>query len=139
MQSTGKMIFWYHTGFQVCAVCSGLFLFWSILLFFHFDMAKIILDRTGRAMKKSIRRMEKAYDVEQKRDMLPDTCMPDGSIGEPDLVETCAEGLVWGEITGHLPVRFQVTKREILIHTDEVIEGGEICRRSHQKEMSEYQ
>lgn len=58
MEHIEKMINLYHIGFLICTVFSILFLLSTIIMFFRFNIPKIISDKTGRAMKKSMKVME---------------------------------------------------------------------------------
>lgn len=119
MRNMEDIIYRYHAGFQICTVCSGLFLFCSILLFFRFGIMKMISDRTGRTVKKSIRRMEKSSRAGQRQRLFLNTDMLKVKALETDSAGKSIEDRKREEITGPLPVRFRVTKRVILIHTDE--------------------
>lgn len=116
------IIFWYHTGFQICVICSGYFLFCSVWLFFRFDIMKIMTDRTGRAVEKSIRRMEKNSVPEQRESLSSHTDMLKVNAADMDLTGKSIENKKIEALTACLSVRFQVMKRVILIHTGEQIE-----------------
>ena len=58
MEHIEKMINLYHIGFLVCTVLSILFLLCTIIMFFRFHILKIISDKTGRTMKKSMKIIE---------------------------------------------------------------------------------
>lgn len=58
MQELERMISIYHTGFIVCLVLACVFFVLSVVLFFKFDIRRIIDMRTGRGAKKTIQKME---------------------------------------------------------------------------------
>lgn len=58
MQELERMISIYHTGFVVCLILAGLFFTLSVVLFFKFDIRRIIDMKTGRGAKKTIQKME---------------------------------------------------------------------------------
>lgn len=58
MENIEKLINLYHIGFLICTVLSILFLLCTIIMFFRFNIPKIISDKTGRAMKKSMKVIE---------------------------------------------------------------------------------
>lgn len=58
MSNVQETINLYHTGYQICLVCSIIFLILTIFLFFRFNIPKIISDKTGRALKKSMKDIE---------------------------------------------------------------------------------
>ena len=48
----------YHTGFLICLALAVCFLIVSVILFIVFNIPKIITNRTGRAMRKSMKAIE---------------------------------------------------------------------------------
>ncbi len=61
MEALQKTISMYHTGFLVCCVLCGLFLLCSIAMFIRFNIPKMISDKTGRTLKKSMKQIEEKY------------------------------------------------------------------------------
>lgn len=75
MQELEKMINVYHIGFTVCLILSCVFFIVSVILFFKFDIRKIIDMKTGRGAKKTIQKMEEinAKTGKLRQDMVSHT------------------------------------------------------------------
>lgn len=176
MEAIQRSITLYHTGFLICLICCGIFLVCSIIMFIRFNIPKIISDKTGRALKKSMKAVEaKNARTSALRSGSPSGNMsavrpqpsqaapqwPTDSGGSPvsritpppatdvlvpgtDVLASSgmAENMraktekASSEPVGSgsdsaslvpdrddLPIKFHITKRVILIHTDEAIES----------------
>lgn len=58
MESVQKIISLYHTGFLTCLALCILSLICSVVMFIRFNIPKIISDKTGRELKKSMKVIE---------------------------------------------------------------------------------
>ena len=58
MQEAEQLISLYHTGFIVCLCLAILFAVLSVVIFFVFDIRGVFDFMTGRAEKRTIRKME---------------------------------------------------------------------------------
>lgn len=58
MQSVQEMISIYHMGYLICMAVSIFFLICSVIMFIRFNIPKILSDKTGRALKKSMKLIE---------------------------------------------------------------------------------
>lgn len=174
MEAIQRAISLYHTGFMICLVCSGIFLVCSIFMFIRFNIPKIISDKTGRALKKSLKAVEaknartsslRSGSLSGKvpamyarsNGMTPQKFEPAGAAPVSRITPSPAtdvlvpgtdvlmssntaesivmeSGLNAGEPVGggqdsaalvpdrdSLPIKFHITKRVILIHTEETI------------------
>lgn len=88
MQELEKMINIYHTGFIVCLVLACVFFAVSVLLFFKFNIRRIIDMKTGRGAKRTIQKMEEinARTGKLRQDMVshtPSVLRPEDRIAYP--------------------------------------------------------
>lgn len=88
MQELEKMINIYHNGFIICLILACVFFAMSVLMFFKFDIRKIIDMKTGRGAKKTIQKMEEinARTGKLRQDMVshtPSMLRPEDRIAYP--------------------------------------------------------
>lgn len=136
MENIQSLLQIYQTGFVVCAVVAAMALAVGLIIFFRFDIRTNFAIRTGRAEKITVKKLQGKngktdslgqIDMDFTTDELPAAAKTDpADSGQTSPLKIPAESdrkreqrkAVQESAAG---IRFEVTGRTIVIHTDEAI------------------
>lgn len=142
MRELERMIEIYHTGFIVCLILACVFFAAAAIMFFKFDIRRIIDMKTGRGARKSIQKMEEinAKTGKLRQDMVshtPAMLRPEDRIAYPrtasNLQEQTDTAVPETSILSQdsetadkrkessLPGYFVIKKEMMWVHTEEVL------------------
>lgn len=140
MKEVESLISLYHMGYLICLGAALFFLLLAVFFFFKFNIRNIFAVRTGRAMRKSIQQMEESNAMTGKlrhpeeMQQAPSQIRTHVSIQPGEQGETETEVLnepLLEKLSGRLgrsekkkkkyPIRFQIEKDLIIVHSDERI------------------
>lgn len=130
MREAQSLIQLYHTGFYVCMSLAVLFALAAVWMFFKFDIRGIYLVQSGKAEKRMVERMQR-QNAETGRLLAEEHGVASGGLNREaaarddpptapleEATALLAEGGAAPCVGGR---RFVVTKRLLLIHTEERI------------------